>query len=62
VKINSHYWHVKRKPPLGRPSGGKRWVGPSLTRIKNRLIWPFIGPIKQVGLGLSQTHTCGLGP
>jgi len=40
VKINSHYWHVKRKPPLGRPSGGKRWVGPSSTRIKNRLIWP----------------------
>jgi len=59
VKINSHYWHVKRKPPLGRPNGGKRWVGPSL---KNRLIWPFIGPIKQVGLGLSQTHTRGLGP
>jgi len=40
VKINSHYWHVKRKPPLGRLSGGKRWVGPSSTRIKNRLIRP----------------------
>lgn len=53
VKINSHYWHVKRKPPLGRLSGGKRWVGPRSTCIKNRLIWPFVGPIKQVGLGLS---------